>query len=311
MTGQTLPTCSVVICTHNRPDALEACLAAVSAGPDGASEVVVVDSAPEDDGGKRVAARWGARYVREDRPGVSRARNRGAFESGSEVVAYVDGDAVPEPGWLLPLLAEFVDPDVAAVAGRVLPPEPDMESLPIYSWFGITDHGAGRRVFDRSAPRWFVQANFESVLLGANMAVRRSAFAGWRGFDERIGAGTRIYGGEEPLAFFELVAGGNRVVYAPSSVVRHAFPHSMNELRRRALRAIESSAAYITLLFFEKPAYRKETWRYIKGKLARRKALYSRETAAGRPLVPGWRVLAARIKGVWLYIVMRLKGGRP
>jgi glycosyltransferase involved in cell wall biosynthesis len=304
-------TCSVVVCTRDRPAALEECLAAISAGTRSAFELLVVDSAPGREGAEEVAARWGARYIRETRPGVSRARNRAARESKSDILVYVDGDTVPEPGWLEPLLAEFADREVAVAAGRVLPPESDMDMLPTYAWLGILDHGQNRRVFDRAAARWFELSNFESVLLGANMAVRRSVFEGWRGFDERLGAGTRIHGGEEPKAFFDLVKRGYRLVYVPGSVVRHAFPHSEKMLRHRAIRAIEASSAYLTLMFFEEPAYRRQTRDYILGKLKLVAPLFTRETPCNRPLLPGYRVMAARLQGVVLYFIARLLGPRP
>jgi glycosyltransferase involved in cell wall biosynthesis len=299
-------TCSVVVCTRDRPFALDKCLAAVCAVTPSAAEIIVVDSAPRNADAEQAAARFGARYILETRPGLSRARNRAARESVSDILAFIDDDAVPEPGWFEPLLAEFTDPEVALVAGRVLPPDADREMLPIYEWFGMVDLGPERKVFDRSVSGWYELTNFGGVGLGANISVRRSVFGGWKGFDERLGAGTRICGHEELKAFFELADRGFRLVYAPRSVVRHAFPYTIEELGRRALRAVEASSAYLTLLLFEQPAYRRQTWGYIKGKLGRLTPLYRRETARGKPLVPGYRVLFARGKGVLLYFATRL-----
>jgi glycosyltransferase involved in cell wall biosynthesis len=307
--GQLKPaglTCSVVVCTRDRPEALDECLAAVSAVTPSASEIIVIDSAPRNANAEKTAERWGARYILETRPGLSRARNRAAHESTSDILAFIDDDAVPEPGWLEPLLAEFEDPKVALVAGRVLPPDSDKEMLPIYAWFGVVDLGPERKVFDRSVSGWYGLTNFGGVGLGANISVRRSVFNAWHGFDERLGAGTRIPGHEELKAFFELVELGFRLVYAPRSVVRHAFPRSMEELRRRGLRAVEASAAYLTLLLFEQPFYRKETWDYIKGKIVRIKPLFRRETTGCSPLAPGYRILLARGKGILLYFATRL-----
>ncbi|MGC2423849.1 MAG: glycosyltransferase [Nitrospirota bacterium] len=302
-------TCSVVVCTRDRPDALDECLAAVSAVAPGA-EIMVVDSAPRYANAEQTASRRGARYILETRPGISRARNRAARESASDILAFIDDDSVPEAGWLEPLLAEFADPKVALVAGRVLPPDADREMLPTYAWFGMVDLGPERKVFDRAVEGWYGLTNLGGVGLGANISVRRSVFNGWQGFDERLGAGAHISGHEELKAFFELVDRGFRLVYAPRSVVRHAFPHSIEELRRRGLRAVEASAAYLTLLLFEQPAYRRETWDYIKGKLVRIKPLYRPEATSGNPLAPGYRILLARIKGVLLYFATRLSDKR-
>lgn len=297
-------TCSVVVCTRDRLSLLNQCLAAISVDTTSVAEVLVVDSAPRHSSAEQVAAHWGARYILETRPGLSRARNRAARESTADVIIYLDDDAVPESGWLEALLTEFSDPEVAVVAGRVLPPEDG--KLQVYVWFGVVDHGAERKVLDRSAPDWYESANFNSILIGPNMAFRKSAFEGWQGFDERIGAGTPIHGGEETKALFELVEKGWRAVYAPGSVVRHGFPRSEEECRRRALMAIEASTVYLILLFVEHPSHRKETWRHIYGRLKRVTPLYSRATGSDKPLIPAYRVLAARMKGVCLYLSMRL-----
>ena len=63
-------------------------------------EVIVVDNASKDESARLVAARWSARYVREDKPGLDWARNRGFAVAQSPIVAYTDDDARPDPGWL-------------------------------------------------------------------------------------------------------------------------------------------------------------------------------------------------------------------
>lgn len=76
-------------------------------------EVIVVDDAsatPTPDALRR-ATRGGAAAARND--GLKRARN--------PIVALLDSDTVPEPGWLEPLLAHFNDPEVDIVAPRITP----------------------------------------------------------------------------------------------------------------------------------------------------------------------------------------------
>ena len=115
-----VPSCTIVICTRNRPRELDRCLAAVKhiSYPD--FDVLVVDNAPEDDRTREVADRWGVRYLAEPVAGLSRARNRGALVCDSDFVAYLDDDAVPTAKWLRALAREFRDPRVMAVTGRTL-----------------------------------------------------------------------------------------------------------------------------------------------------------------------------------------------
>jgi GT2 family glycosyltransferase len=315
-----LPTCSVVVCTRDRPETLDICLRAITTGTRSATDVIVIDSAPSRASAEEAAARWGAKYFREPRPGLSRARNRAARESRCDVLAFVDDDALPEDGWLEALLDEFVDPAVAVVGGRVWPLKSDEDLFPLYRWFGILDLGEERRVVNQSTPEWFATANFRSFVIGANMAVRRSVYERWKGFDERMGAGAPIPRHEESKAFFELVCLGYSVAYVPDSMVRHPYPREPQLLIPRALDTIESSSAYAVLLLCEKPEYWKETLGYLWSRIRRINPFsYRRDSVHGDELISRYRILIARLKGVLLYVAVSVSvlvrrsswGGRP
>src|SRR5262249_23214368 len=77
------------------------------------------------------------RAMHEPRLGLSLARNRGLGEARGPIVAYLDDDAVPRPGWLAALLAPYRDPHVVAVGGRIVlrfpgppPPRPSRPAPP-------------------------------------------------------------------------------------------------------------------------------------------------------------------------------------
>src|SRR5262245_13787927 len=257
------PPCTVVICTRDRPELLDRCLAAVARLAYPRYDVLVVDNAPSDDRTRLVAARRGAEYVLEPVQGLSRARNCGAHASSSEIVAYLDDDSLPEPGWLDHLAIEFRDPDVMAVTGRIVAVDDPVESDWLRAWWQGLDCGAERRAVDRSEPAWFELANFGGIGDGGNMAFRGRAFDIWPGFHERLGRGALVSGGEEHHAFFSLIARGYRVVYTPSARVRHPYPTTLDAYRERALRDRCASSGYMTLLFAEEPAYRGAVVRYV------------------------------------------------
>ncbi|MEJ2884824.1 glycosyltransferase [Actinomycetospora aeridis] len=113
-------TVSVVVPVRDRPDELARLLAAL--GGSGVAEVVVVDDGSADpDATVRVAATHGARIVRHAvSRGPAAARNTGAGASTGALVAFLDSDVVPEPGWLPTLLGHLADPAVGLAAPRIV-----------------------------------------------------------------------------------------------------------------------------------------------------------------------------------------------
>ena len=251
------PSCTIVICTRHRPDVLGACLSAISALDYARFDVLVVDNSLGDGETRAVAEDHGTRYKLAPVEGLSRARNAGARAATGELVAYLDDDALPDPGWLRALAAEFDDPAVMAVAGDVRPMSLETEAERLHERVtGLASLRGRRRVIDRATRGWFETVTFGGIGLGANMAFRRAAFDVWAGFDERLGYGTPIGGGEEHDAFFRLISAGHRVVYTPAAVVRHPHPRTMAEARAKHLRTLASSSAYLTRLFIEAPGFR-------------------------------------------------------
>jgi len=124
------PQISAIICTHNRHTYLGAAIDSllIQDFPDN-FEVVVVDNAscdyasPESSTSRTrevVDARLGDRrlkYVWEPEIGLSVARNTGAKEARSEILAYLDDDAVAEPNWLRVLYSAYQSNQKLAVAG--------------------------------------------------------------------------------------------------------------------------------------------------------------------------------------------------
>jgi len=293
------PTCTVVICTRDRPAELDRCLRAVRKIDYSSFEVLVVDNAPSK-APAREAAECSARYVIEPVKGLSRARNRGALESASDLIAYIDDDAIPEPQWLSSIAAAFEDPRVMAAAGRVIPFEPSQSSTGV-PLPGMRE-GRPQRVVDLSDPYWFEIANFAGIGGGANMAFRRSAFAEWPGFDIRLGRGAVIDGGEEDYAFFSLIDRGFSVVYTPRAVVRHPVPDTLEEIRSAHLRALATISAYIIFLFFDQPRYRMRLLRYIAGGVVSvPRAWHDEKITAPARLAPRSREMLAWLSGLWLF----------
>jgi glycosyltransferase involved in cell wall biosynthesis/GT2 family glycosyltransferase len=300
-----------VIATRHRPEALSRCISALANLHDRPEEVIVVDNSAGDPETERITNLAGARYLTASGTGLSGARNEGAAAAAGDIVAFVDDDAVPRPGWLPALFAPFADPKVMAVAGRIVPldwPGSRGNSTSVADAF---DAGPSPRTVDRSSEHWFEATNFGGFGGGGNMAFRRAAFEVWPGFRESLGLGAALPGGEENHAFFELVKRGYRVAYAPTSLVGHPYPNTGPALRAFHARGLVQAAGYATLLFVEEHGYRRRVLKYVFEALTgQTRSWRSASGSLGVRSLPPWLVVANTIRGPIAYMRSRRVGLR-
>jgi glycosyltransferase involved in cell wall biosynthesis len=191
---------TIVVCTRNRPAFLDTALASLQQSSPPECAILVVDSASETVETRDVAARYATRYLRVDIKGLSIARNAGLYSSHTEIVVFTDDDCLAVEGWIPPILAQFEDPRVDAVAGRML------DGI-------LDDHPQTRRFSD---PLDAMDAGH-----GALMAFRRLRPLELGGFDEVLGAGRALAGAEDLDMFLRTARAGGVVVFEPASAVRH------------------------------------------------------------------------------------------
>jgi mycofactocin system glycosyltransferase len=195
---------TVVVPAYRRPAALAGCLRSLS----GLDVVVVDDGTPEPSPLRDVAAAAGARYVRLPvNRGPAAARNAGLARASSTLVAFVDSDCQPQPGWLDALVPFFDDPRVAAVAPRVVSAATDDSALSRFERASSAlDMGRHPSLVRPLARLGFVPS--------ATLLVRLEAVATCP-FDEAL----RL--GEDVDLVWRLADAGYHVRYEPSVVVRH------------------------------------------------------------------------------------------
>jgi len=213
---------SIVICTRDRPDDLERCLASFSDQTRRPDQVLVVDNASKDERTMLAARRAGVDYIREDRPGLDIARNTGATRAEGEIVVYTDDDVVIHRHWLERIVAAFDADDIMAVTGLVLPAELETEAQYTFERYWGFGRGYSRIDFGKDffaryrshgCPTWKIGA-------GANMAFRKTIFDEIGLFDERLDVGAAGCSGDSEY-WYRILANGWRCRYEPTAVVFH------------------------------------------------------------------------------------------
>ena len=233
-TPRVFPPISVIVCTRDRPGELEDCLTALTSLKYPSYEVLVIDNASIDERTAAVAARFGVRCVRESRPGLDWARNRGIRESRYSIIAFIDDDARADPNWLSALARAFEDRQVDAVTGLVAPLELETEAQQLYEFaYGGMGKGFESRHLDRSLLGPDQLLRVQDYGVGANMAFRRTVFEGVGEFDPALDVGTAARGGGDLDMFHRVIVGGHLLLYEPGAVVWHRHRRTLDELKKQ------------------------------------------------------------------------------
>lgn len=148
--------------------------------------------------------------------GLSRARNHAVRAATGDVLAFTDDDCEPSRTWLSEIARPFLmSPDLALVGGAVIPPTLSRFSLATCP--GIMPAEVTYRPTSGSQP----PKGFD--WMGANFAIRKSAFHGVGTFDECLGAGAMFPAGEDTDYKLRLERAGAAMHSTPRAVVHHTF----------------------------------------------------------------------------------------
>lgn len=218
-----LPFLSVIIPTYRDWGGLRSCLAGLSRQifPVERFEVIVVDNAGEGPPAD-LELLGNAHVIEELRPGSYAARNRGIAAARGEVLAFLDADCLPEPGWLVEALGCLETQDADLVAGHI---------TLTYQGEQLTPAECYEKAFA------FRQAQNmqQGLAVTANLVVRREVFDAVGVFNERM-----MSGGD-----FEwtrrATAAGFKLVYCPNAVVRHPARNTLSSLAQKARRVSAGS----------------------------------------------------------------------
>jgi hypothetical protein len=213
----------VAVCTNRGPGAVAEALAALSEQVP-ADQILVVTSGLGAEAAAGHSAASPGPVVAEAAPGLSLARNRAlawAADRQAGAIAYVDDDAVVDPGWWPALCArwEAAGERVGVIGGPIRPRwasgPPAWLSPPILPTLTLLDLGDDERELDPEV----------TTVFGANISFAVEPLRAIGGFDPAYGhAGKRVFFSEEDQAQRALAERGFSILYAPELGVHHVIP---------------------------------------------------------------------------------------
>jgi GT2 family glycosyltransferase/glycosyltransferase involved in cell wall biosynthesis len=213
-----LPTVSVIVVNYRGAEDTVTCLRALREDldyPAGALQIICVDNASGDGSAAKIRAVGGVEVLEAPANlGFAGGCNLGARHATGTVLAFLNNDARPAPGWARAAVEVLRgEPTVAAVASKVL----DWDGATIdfvdagMTWFGMGyKRHAGEPATGHDQPRDVLFAT------GSAMFVRAGVFRELGGFDERF---FMFY--EDVDLGWRLNLRGWRVRYEPRSLAYH------------------------------------------------------------------------------------------
>jgi glycosyltransferase involved in cell wall biosynthesis len=218
-------TVSIVICTYNRPILFKSTLQSVldiDFDPH-QYEIIVIDNGNDHQSQDVFAsikrdARCRMSYAKEEKPGLSHARNKGIALSQGRIVVFLDDDELVDPNWLQELIKPYdSDERTACVGGRIIPVFPDNKypswySKDIQGFFGGVDNG--ENIHEVNFPQEYIG--------GGNMSFNRLLILESGMFNVRLGIiGASSYSGEENELALRIRNKGFKVLYTPFAITYH------------------------------------------------------------------------------------------
>lgn len=224
---------TVALCTHNHADRLKRTLTDLAQLNSSRApwEFLIIDNGCGDETPNLLAhyawpAAWQVRIVREEKLGLSNARNRAIAEAAGDYVIFMDDDETADPDWLCAYerLIEANKPDAFGSRIRVLfeDARPAWLQDDLLGFLGELNRFG--QITQLTSPA--------TSFYGGNFGLRKAVCQRAGGFDDMFGRkGDDNTGGEEVDFYRRLLAAGFHAWWTPEAVIYHRIQAS--KLSRR------------------------------------------------------------------------------
>lgn len=230
-----VPKVSVIVCSYNGGQTLEACLRSLKKVNYPDYEVVLVDDGSTDNTKEIVSHHPWVNAIHQPNMGLSVARNVGAAHATGEIIAYTDSDCMADPDWLYYLVGTLLSGNYAGVGGpNISPPAQNWQQACVAAAPGGPSHVLLTDVVAEHIP-------------GCNMAFHRWAFDKIGGFDPEYRKA-----GDDVDFCWRLQQEGEVIAFSPSAIVWHYRRFTLKAFRKQqeGYGEAESLLRFKHLVFF-------------------------------------------------------------
>lgn len=201
-TPESNPKLSVIVVCYNTGLELIDCLNSLKQQTEKEFETILIDNANID---IKELNGFNLRYIHTgDNLGPSKARNIGTNISKSDIIAFLDDDAIADKYWVSSMIKSLQPKDVIGVRGKVVPKKSRFYNLIAYHY------NLGGFV-----KPWYID-------LEGNCGFKKKEYIEAGGFDNKLFGGEGI---ELTYRLFQLTKGAT--IYDPSIIIAHDYADSL------------------------------------------------------------------------------------
>jgi GT2 family glycosyltransferase len=253
---------SIVIATYDRPKQLRECLITLmKIKSENNIKIIVVDNHPSSEKTSKVILEFpNVSFIKEERQGLSYARNKGFLECESDIAICLDDDVEISEDWLENILKPFEDENVMAVTGNIYPFELKTRAQNLFEIYGGLGKGFKKKFYDID---WFTFSRFSAaptwkIGATANAAFRTAIFklTNIGLLDESLGAGTPTGCSEDTYMFYKILKAEFSIVYEPKAYVWHKHRQEIKTFKKQLYNYSKGHVAYNLLTFINDNDYR-------------------------------------------------------
>lgn len=168
---------SFIIPSYNEEKYIKRCIKSIRKQTRKPEEIIVVDNTSTDNT-PEIAEALGCRVVKEEKKGISNARNKGAKVAQGDFLCFIDADGVLTERWLEECEKTLLrEKGVKAVVGLNIFSHKKLGRIALYNIYTLVAY-SGLFIFKMLTNRLFLPGN--------NLAIRKDVFMDAGGFEEII-----------------------------------------------------------------------------------------------------------------------------
>jgi len=212
---------SIIIPTYNGGSTIENTLSALceQKSPECNYEIITVDNNSTDNTSKIIKnfsknSKVPIKYICENKPGSSYARNKGFKVAKGEIIGLIDDDIIVNESWVSEIFKPYSDPKVGAVGGKILLKwingKPPTWFKSFESWLGKLDYGPEQLILDK-----------DQNINAGNYSIRKDILFNVGGYPPCDAPDDKLVGDGEVGLNRKVLESGKKIIWMPSATGLH------------------------------------------------------------------------------------------